>query len=211
MGVAVTRHQTNEGMNIMTGIAKRAKVLSDAQIKAAIASVTGKPTAPRDRTLILLSVRAGLRACEMVRLTWSMVTDVEGEIGTVLALPNVVTKGRTGGRDIPLHDALRAALGALKPEGDVSDQRIILDARGFPMTANACVQWFHRLFAGLGFDGASSHSGRRTLITRLAKTIVAAGGTLRDVQMLAGHSTLNMTAAYIDADAGAQARAIRAL
>ena len=132
--------------------------------------------------------------------------------GTVLfALPNVATKGKTGGREIPLHDALRAALVALKPAGDVSDQRIVLDGRGFPLTANACVQWFHRLYAGLGFDGASSHSGRRTLITRLAKTIVAAGGTLRDVQMLAGHSTLNMTAAYIDADAGAQARAIRAL
>ena len=193
----------------MTGIAKRAKVLSDAQIKAALASVTGKPTAPRDRTLILLSVRAGLRACEMVRLTWSMVCDVEGAVGTVLALPNVATKGRTGGREIPLHDALRAALVALRPAGDVSDCRIILDARGFPMTANACVQWFHRLYAGLGFDGASSHSGRRTLITRLARTIVGCGGSLRDVQQIAGHSTLNQTAAYIDADAGAQARAIR--
>lgn len=189
----------------MTGLAKRAKVLTDTQMRAALASVT----TPRDRALILLSVRAGLRACEVAKLEWGMVCDVEGNVGTVLALPNIATKGRTGGREIPLHDSLRAALVALKPEGVAMDRRIILDARGYPVTANGLAQWFHRLYAGLGFTGASSHSGRRTFITKAARGIVAAGGSLRDVQQLAGHSSLDMTARYIDPDAGAQARVIR--
>jgi hypothetical protein len=48
----------------------------------------------------------------------------------------------------------------------------------------------HRLYASLGFAGASSHSGRRTFVTRCAKNIIALGGSLRDVQELAGHSSL---------------------
>jgi len=196
----------------MTGLNKRAKVLSDAQIRTALTAVSGMgATALRDRAMVLLSVRAGLRACEISKLQWGMLCDVQGAVGTVLALPNIATKGRTGGREIPLHDALRDALIALKPDDVGADQRIILDARGFPMSANAIAQWFHRLYAGLSFTGASSHSGRRTFITKAARGIVAAGGSLRDVQQLAGHSSLDMTARYIDPDAGAQARVIRAM
>jgi integrase len=57
--------------------------------------------------------------------------------------------------------------------------------------------WFHRLYQDLGFAGASSHSGRRTFITRTAKKIVEAGGSLRDVQELAGHTSLSTTQRYI--------------
>jgi integrase/recombinase XerD len=46
---------------------------------------------------------------------------------------------------------------------------------------------------GWAFDGASFHSGRRTFITRAAKGIVEAGGSLRDIQELAGHSNLATT------------------
>jgi hypothetical protein len=47
--------------------------------------------------------------------------------------------------------------------------------------SSAAVQvWFARLYGALGFDGASSHSGRRTFITKAAKRIVEAGGTFRN-------------------------------
>ena len=62
------------------------------------------------------------------------------------------------------------------------------------------------LFAGwyraLGFNGCSSHSGRRGFITNAARKIGAVGGSLRDVQLLAGHSSLSTTQRYIEAAEG---------
>jgi integrase/recombinase XerD len=66
--------------------------------------------------------------------------------------------------------------------------------------------WFHRLYQSLGFAGASSHSGRRTFVTRCAKKIVEAGGSLRDVQELAGHASLATTQRYIQGDTAAKRR-----
>jgi integrase len=69
--------------------------------------------------------------------------------------------------------------------------------------------WFHRLYKEkLGLDGASSHSGRRTFVTRCAKNIVAAGGSLRDVQELAGHASLSTTQRYIQGDTAAKRRVV---
>ena len=51
-------------------------------------------------------------------------------------------------------------------------------------------------------------SGRRTFITNAARTILTVGGSLRDVQILAGHSTLSTTQRYIEADAEAQRRVV---
>jgi hypothetical protein len=68
--------------------------------------------------------------------------------------------------------------------------------------------WFHRPYQDLGFAGASSHSGRRTFITRTAKKIVEAGGSLRDVQELAGHTSLSTTQRYIQGDTAAKRRVV---
>ena len=51
--------------------------------------------------MILLSVRAGLRAKEIALATWGMITDAEGRLGDALHLPNKASKGRNGGRTIP--------------------------------------------------------------------------------------------------------------
>jgi integrase/recombinase XerD len=68
--------------------------------------------------------------------------------------------------------------------------------------------WFHTRFAELGVQGASSHSGRRTFITSAARKIVEAGGSLRDVQELAGHASLGTTQRYIEGDSAAKRKVI---
>jgi integrase/recombinase XerD len=63
----------------------------------------------------------------------------------------------------------------------------------------------------LGLDGCSSHSGRRTFITTAARKAHKAGGSLRDVQLLAGHKSLSVTQGYIDGDTEAQRRLVALL
>jgi len=64
-------------------------------------------------------------------------------------------------------------------------------------------------FAELRIEGASSHSGRRTFITNVAKKIVEAGGSLRDVQELPGHTSLATTQRYIQGDSEAKRNVIK--
>ena len=60
----------------------------------------------------------------------------------------------------------------------------------------------------LGFQGASSHSGRRTAITSWARRISSVGGSLRDVQLLAGDSALRATQRYIEGSEEAKRRVV---
>jgi integrase/recombinase XerD len=76
------------------------------------------------------------------------------------------------------------------------------------MSPQAVVNLTWRWYRYVGFDGCSSHSGRRTFITNAARKISTVGGSLRDVQLLAGHSNLRTTQAYIEASAEAQVRIV---
>jgi integrase/recombinase XerD len=64
------------------------------------------------------------------------------------------------------------------------------------------------LYRHLGFLGCSSHRWRRTFITNAARKISTVGGSLRDVQILAGHTNLRTTQRYIEPNAEAQVRVV---
>ncbi len=105
-----------------------------------------------------------------------------------------------------------AALEALQVHrGDLAtpDRRVIYSERGTGMSANSVTVWFHRLYDGLGMEGCSSHSGRRTFVTKAAHKIVEAGGSLRDVQQLAGHTSLATTQRYIEGSSDAKRKVIQ--
>jgi integrase len=163
----------------------------------------------RDRVMILLSVKAGLRAAEIARLEWSMVLDARERIAEMIAVPDAIAKKR-GGRLIPLHPKLADALRALKrcsePHGPV-----IRSARGAAMRPNSIVNWFIQLFGELGIEGCSSHSGRRSFITAAARNLHRAGCSLRDVQLLAGHRSIETTQRYIDGHTAGQRRLVSLL
>jgi integrase/recombinase XerD len=196
----------NNKMSGAMGLAKQAKVLSKRQIAltAALVAQTRYPT--RNHAIFLLSVKAGLRAKEIASLTWDMVTDAEGNLGTALHLRDEASKGASG-RVIPLNKELRVALQKLHDQRSTSPY-VITTERSQRTSASAIVNLFASWYRAAGLQGCSSHSGRRTFITNAARTISTVGGSLRDVQMLAGHSALSTTQRYIEADAEAQKRVV---
>ncbi len=76
------------------------------------------------------------------------------------------------------------------------------------MRPSSVVNWFAVRYRKLGFEGGSSHSGRRTFVTRAARLVFRAGGSLRDVQQLVGHSSIDQTQAYIEGDTMAKRRLV---
>src|ERR1051325_5656172 len=95
------------------GQGKQAKVLRPRELQRLLDHVSHSRHPARDRVMILVSFKAGLRAKEIAGLTWSMVTDATGELAEAISLPNRASKGKNGGRTIPLHNDLRAALASL--------------------------------------------------------------------------------------------------
>jgi integrase len=76
------------------------------------------------------------------------------------------------------------------------------------MAPASIVNWFTIAYRAIGLSGCSSHSGRRTFVTRAARLVYTAGGSLRDVQILAGHRSIQTTQGYIDGDTDAQRRLV---
>jgi integrase/recombinase XerD len=74
---------------------------------------------------------------------------------------------------------------------DAARGPVIRSERGAALRPSSVVNWFARLYRELGFEGCTSHSGRRTFITNAARLVFKAGGSLRDVQQLAGHRSID--------------------
>jgi integrase len=192
-------------------LGRQAKVLSPGALARVLARVRLNTFPDRDRVIVLLSAQAGLRAAEIAGLTWSMVLNDRGRVGAVIAVHSSIAK-KGGGRRVPIHQDLKAALVALHRRGlkaDLQpDRPVIVSARGGAMRANSVVNWFVVLYAELGLEGCSSHSGRRTFITNAARKAHKAGASLRDVQILAGHRSIETTQGYIDGDTEAQRKLV---
>lgn len=192
---------------------KHAQTLTDKQFDALAAKVLAAPNGVRNRAMLMLSFKAGLRAQEIAGLSWGDVCDAEGAIGKPkttyvddlemvsrnLFVPGSIAKyGKE--RFIPINKPLMEALTALYMLRLPRPQKspVIVGHDGDRMTPDAVRKWFHRLYERNGLEGCSSHSGRRTLITKLARAANARQCSLRDVQAIAGHSSISTTEKYIE-------------
>ena len=190
-------------------LGKQAKALSQNQIKAVLLHLASTRNPERNRVAFLLSVKAGLRAKEIASLTWAMVTNSEGQIADVISLQDIASKGASGG-SIPIAKELKEALTALKALTDFPkpSDPVFRSERAQRASAQVIVNLFGSWYSALGFEGCSSHSGRRTFITQAARNIGRFGGSLRDVQQLARHSSLAMTQRYIEVDTEAMRKVV---
>ena len=130
---------------------KQAKTLSTDHIDDLLFFAERSRHPLRNRLIVLLSVKAGLRAAEIAKLTWAMLLDPSGEVGSTLEVRDEIAKKR-GGRSIPIHPDLRQALiearRLCKGHGP-----LIRSERGGAMTPMSIVVWFNRAYDALGFDG----------------------------------------------------------
>ena len=193
---------------------KQAKVLSQTQQNIVFNYLQTTSTPIRNITIFLLSTKSGLRAIEIASLQWNMLLDPNGDLTDFISLPNKASKGNSGGRIIPIHKQLKEYLQLL-----LDDQKkykyfnphssFVITTQRSPYTSSqAIVNMFQRWYSKIGMIGCSSHSGRRTFITNLSKKINSVGGSLRDVQYLSGHSSLQTTQRYIEGDTEAKNKVI---
>ena len=196
------------------GLGKQSKVLNKSQIEMISNYLRSKRNGLRNQTIFLFSVKSGLRSKEISQLQWKYVLQSDGEtIDDYINLPNSSTKGNSG-RIIPLHKSLKENLEILLKEHkkyrsfDLNSSFIVRTERSPFTTSQIIVNMFQSWYRKLGLLGCSSHSGRRTFITEASKKISLVGGSLRDIQMMAGHSSLQTTQRYIESDSESQRKVV---
>ena len=195
------------------GIGKQSKTLNKTQIQMVRTFLRNQRNGLRDETIFLLSVKSGLRSKEISLLSWKMVSKSDETIDDFINLPNSSSKGN-GGRIIPLHKDIKENLKLMLEEhrklyGFDQNKSFIVRTERTPFTTSqTIVNMFQKWYGKLGLLGCSSHSGRRTFITETSKKISLVGGSLRDIQMMVGHQSLQTTQRYIEGDSESQKKVI---
>lgn len=149
----------------------------------------------RNRLIILMQHLSGMRVGEVAALQYGDVVDVDGTVKAEVRLTAAQTKGNRS-RVVLLPERLRAELAHYVQQhpNKRSDRPLFYTERSVGFTADTLTHIVNGLYKRAGLDGCSSHSGRRTFITRLAEQGVSA----RVLQQLAGHQNLATTQKYID-------------
>ena len=196
------------------GLSKQAKVLSKSQIESVRSYLRSNRNGLRNDTMFLLSVKSGLRSKEISGLKWVHILKSDSTLDNYINLPNDVSKGGNGGRVIPIHKELKKnleqlfKLHSMRYRFDPLTDSVISTERSPNTSPQMVTNFFHGLYRKLGMIGCSSHSGRRTFITEVARKISTVGGSLRDVQYLAGHSSLQTTQRYIEGNSESKEKVI---
>lgn len=179
-------------------LGKQAKTLTANQITFISQFLQSGRNGRRNQLIFLLSVKAGLRAKEIAHLKWSMLLTLEGGLSDTIKLTNDAAKGNSG-RIIPINKDLLRCLKDCQQQAKWKQPNnyVIQTERAKHTSAQAIVIMFSQWYERLGYVGCSSHSGRRTFITKASRKISLVG-SLRDVQILAGHQNLQTTQRYID-------------
>ncbi|MCB8837012.1 site-specific integrase [Aurantimonas sp. VKM B-3413] len=174
---------------------KQARVPTDAEFKRLMAVVAQGRHSARNRLAFMLSYQAGLRVGEIAALRVEDVVDRDGAVRDQLRLKGEITKGGHA-RVVFLNERLRREIERFFGAG-VSGPPLtplLITQKRSAFSANTLCQLMGQLYREAGLDGATSHSGRRWFITRLAH----AGVSAKVIMQLAGHKNLGTTQRYID-------------
>lgn len=189
---------------------RQARVLTEQEQRRLLAVVAGTRYAARNRMALMLSYLGGLRVGEIAGLKVGDVLDGDGKVREQVRLSSKITKGGHA-RTVFVNERLRkeveryvAELGDRQRQPDLP---LLVTQKGKAFTANVLCQLLGNIYKLAGFDGASSHSGRRWFITKLAHNGVSA----KVIMSLAGHKHLSTTQRYIDVNDDMLRRAVSLL
>ena len=175
---------------------KQARVLNDKELRAVLNSTKLTRYQHRNRLMVMLSYCAGLRACEIASLRIGDVIGSDGEAKHTILLERWQTKG-TQRQQAVVSEKLRKEITQYVREHSAKapvDAPLLASQKGGAFTSQTIQQVFRHLYEQVRMDGASSHSGRRTMLTKLAERGVHA----RVIQQIARHSSLATTQRYIE-------------
>jgi integrase/recombinase XerD len=175
---------------------KQAKVLTKEEIRKVLKACRLTKHEDRNRFIVYLSFLSGMRAIEIANLRVSNVVNANNEVLDAIALDKTQTKGNKG-QTVYVGKALRKEITVyLKKFPQLLNNKegsLIKTQQG--KTTSATIQYiFKQLYALANIQNATSHSGRRSFITELSEK----GVSVRVIQELARHSSLQTTQRYID-------------
>jgi len=175
---------------------KKAKVLSDKELKKVVDYIDALDRhAERNRAIVLLTHYCGMRISEVGSLLTSQVVNEEGTINDIIYLSANQTKGNQNRRVFVSKKAKAALKRYITSDISVIQQPFLFQTqKSKRFNTNALTQLVKRIYERVGIVGASSHSGRRTFITRLATS----GVSVRVIAEAVGHSSIATTQRYID-------------
>lgn len=176
---------------------KQAKLLTKPEWKRLCAVIDAHRYSTRNHTIFAFSFYAGLRACEIARLTVGDVFDEHGQSRDTIFLSAKQTKGDEA-NTVLVSQRLTKALEVFAKSHlyhiEMPLEPLFVSAKRGNFTPQSIVNLFSRFYRLAGISGASSHSGRRQFLTELADK----GLNVRVIQALARHKDISTTQRYID-------------
>lgn len=184
---------------------KQAKTLNERELQRLLDFVKTTKSAARNRAIILLTHLAGMRIGEVAAVRICDVLASDGKVRDEINLSAAQTKGNRS-RSVLLNERVQGELAAYIRTVRVRDpkQALFKTQRTAAFTANSLTQVVNGIYRNAGFDGASSHSGRRGFLTNLAEK----GVSVRVMMALAGHANMATTQRYIDLRPGVLRNAV---
>jgi len=148
----------------------------------------------QNKAIYLLGYRAGLRVGSIAGLRLNDVLDSSGNLKEVVELRREIVKNRKNYAVYLVHPELQEALlDFLEARPEAKVDNLFVSQKQTAFSANALSHKMLKLFRDAGFDGASSHSMRRSFATNC----IRAGVDIVSLQTLMNHASIQQTSEYV--------------
>lgn len=182
------------------GTTGKARAITDKELNAVLAVAEKNRNGKRHVAMLIMSNYLGLRAKELAALKIGDVLDQRGEIAKTLRLVAAYTKGAVH-RDLSLEHprvikSLEDYIIYRHGKDGITfnlDAPLFRSEKRLAFTPNGISKLMIQLYDSAGIENASSHTGRRSLITKLSES----GVDLFSISKIAGHRSISTTQLYI--------------